>query len=81
MSRKGDCLDNAVSQNFFHSLKTKLVYHETFKIKAQVSEMVFEYIEIFCNRQRLHSYNNYISPVEFEEKILRKGIDNVWILC
>lgn len=71
MSRKGDCWDNAVSESFFHSLKTELVYHETFKTKAQASEMIFEYIEIFYNRQRLHSYNNYMSPVEFEEKMLR----------
>lgn len=71
MSRKGDCWDNAVSESFFHSLKTELVYHETFKTKAQANEMIFEYIEIFYNRQRLHSYNNYMSPVEFEEKMLR----------
>ena len=71
MSRKGDCWDNAVSESFFHSLKTELVYHETFKTKAQANEMIFEYIEIFYNRQRLHSYNNYMSPVKFEEKMLR----------
>jgi len=70
MSRKGDCWDNAVSESFFHSLKTELVYHEFFKTKAQANEMIFEYIEIFYNRQRLHSYNNYMSPVEFEEKML-----------
>ena len=44
MSRKGDCWDNAVSESFFHSLKTELVYHETFKTKAQANEMIFEYI-------------------------------------
>ena len=71
MSRKGNCWDNAVSESFFHSLKTELIYHENFKTKAQANEMIFEYIEIFYNRQRLHSYNNYMSPVEFEEKMLR----------
>jgi len=71
MSRKGNCWDNAVSESFFHSLKTELIYHENFKTKAQANEMIFEYIEIFYNRQRLHSYNNYLSPVEFEEKMLR----------
>ena len=71
MSRKGDCWDNAVSESFFHSLKTELIYHENFKTKAQANEMIFEYIEIFYNRKRLHSYNNYMSPVEFEEKMLR----------
>jgi putative transposase len=72
MSKKGDCWDNAVSESFFHSLKTELVYHESFKTKAQANEMIFEYIEIFYNRQRLHSYNNYMSPIEFEEKMLLK---------
>lgn len=72
MSRKGDCWDNAVSESFFHSLKTELVYHESFKTKAQANEMIFEYLEIFYNRQRLHSYNDYMSPVEFEEKMLLK---------
>lgn len=71
MSRKGNCWDNAVSESFFHSLKTELIYHENFKTKAQANEIIFEYIEIFYNRQRLHSYNNYLSPVEFEEKMLR----------
>jgi len=71
MSRKGNCWDNAVSESFFHSLKTELTFHENFRTKAQANEMIFEYIEIFYNRQRLHSYNNYMSPVEFEEKMLR----------
>ena len=70
----GDCWDNAVSESFFHFLKTELVYHESFKTKAQANEMIFEYIEIFYIRQRLHSYNNYMSPVEFEEKMLRLEI-------
>ena len=56
----------------FHYLETELVYHESFKTKAQANEMIFEYIEIFYNRQRLHSYNYYMSPVEFEEKMLHK---------
>lgn len=65
MNRKGDCWDNAVSESFFHSLKTELIYHENFKTKAQA-------IEIFYNKQRLHSYSDYLSPVEFEEKMLHK---------
>ena len=72
MSKKGDCWDNAVAESFFHSLKTELIYHEDFKTKAQANEMIFEYIEIFYNRKRLHSYNNYLSPSEFEEKMLQK---------
>lgn len=70
--RRMHCWDNAVSESFFHSLKTELIYHEDFKTKAQANEMIFEYIEIFYNRKRLHSYNNYLSPSEFEEKMLQK---------
>jgi transposase InsO family protein len=71
MSRKGNCWDNAVAESFFHSLKTELIHHETFYTKAQANEKIFEYIEIFYNRQRIHSSNNYMSPNEYEEKMLR----------
>ena len=74
MSKKGDCWDNAVSESFFHTLKTEFTHHENFQTKAEANEKIFEYIEIFYNRQRLHSSNNYISPVEFEEKMLQKEI-------
>ena len=71
MSKKGDCWDNAVAESFFHSLKTELIHHENFLTRKQANEKIFEYIEIFYNRQRLHSSNNYMSPSEFEEKMLR----------
>lgn len=74
MSRKGNCWDNAVAESFFHSLKTELTNHEEFETKAQANEKIFEYIEIFYNRQRMHSSNNYLSPTEFEEKMLLDGI-------
>ena len=67
---KGDCWDNAVAESFFHSLKTELIHYENFLTRKQANEKIFEYIEIFYNRQRLHSSNNYMSPSEFEEKIL-----------
>jgi len=66
MSAKGDCWDNAVSESFFHSLKTELVHHERFATRAEANQAIFEYVEIFYNRQRLHSYNGYMSPVDFE---------------
>ena len=66
MSRKGDCWDNAVSESFFHSLKTELVHHEKYKTREEARLSILEYIEVFYNRVRLHSYNNYMSPVEFE---------------
>jgi transposase InsO family protein len=72
MSRKGDCWDNAVAESFFHSLKTELIYHEKFITRAQANEKIFEYIEIFYNRKRIHSSNNYMSPCEFEEVMLQK---------
>lgn len=71
MSKKGDCWDNAVAESFFHSLKTELIHHEKFITRKQASEKIFEYIEIFYNRQRLHSSNGYMSPTEFEDKMLR----------
>ena len=63
MSRKGDCWDNAVSESFFHSLKTELVHHENYKTKAQANQSIFEYIEVFYNRKRLHSANDYLSEI------------------
>jgi len=71
MSRKGDCWDNAVSESFFHSLKTELVHHERFKTRAEANQAIFEYIEVFYNRQRLHSTNDYMSPVNYEIKMLQ----------
>ena len=71
MSRKGDCWDNAVSESFFHSLKTEMVNHRNFQTKAEANEAIFEYIEVFYNRQRLHSTNDYLSPVDYEMKMLQ----------
>ncbi len=71
MSRKGDCWDNAVSESFFHSLKTELVHHERFKTRAEANQAIFEYIEVFYNRQRLHSTNDYMSPVNYEAMMLQ----------
>ena len=70
MSRKGDCWDNAASESFFYSLKTELVYHERFKTRVEANQAIFEYIEVFCSRQRLHSTNNYMSPVNYKLKML-----------
>ena len=70
MSRKGNCWDNAVAESFFHTLKTELIYHEIYDTKAQANKSIFEYIEVYYNRQRSHSANNNLSPVEFEEKMM-----------
>lgn len=67
MSRKGECYDNAVVESFFHTLKTELIYLTEFETKRQAIDAIFEYIEVFYNRQRLHSSLGYMSPHQFEE--------------
>lgn len=69
MSRKGNCWDNAVSESFFHTLKTECVNHEKYPTREQAKKSIFDYIEVFYNRQRPHSNNGYLSPVEFEKQL------------
>jgi putative transposase len=71
MSRKGNCWDNSVSESFFHTLKNELVHHQRYATRAEAKQDIFEYIVVFFNRERLHSANDYLSPVEFE--ILQKA--------
>lgn len=68
MSRKGDCWDNAVAESFFKTLKTELTNHYQFNNQQEAKNVIFEYIEVFYNRIRTHSANNYLPPVEFERK-------------
>jgi transposase InsO family protein len=70
MSRKGNCYDNAVQESWYHSLKTELVFHERFKTRAEAISKIFEYIEVFYNRERLHSTLGYKSPAMFESEHL-----------
>jgi putative transposase len=65
MSGKGSCFDNAVMESFFSSLKRELIHLETFHTKAQARQSVFDYIEVFYNRQRRHSSLNQRSPMEY----------------
>jgi putative transposase len=67
MSRKGECLDNAVAESFFGTLKNELVYHDNYKSRAEAKQSIFEYIEVFYNRERRHAYLDYMTPVEFED--------------
>lgn len=69
MSRKGDCWDNAPSESFFHTLKTELIYHEDFTTREEAKRAIFEYIEVFYNRVRLHSSNDYRSPADYESAL------------
>ena len=68
ISGKGNCYDNAVAESFFHSLKTELVYFETYYTLEDARNNVFEYIEMYYNRTRPHSTLNYCSPVQFEQR-------------
>ncbi|MBC8357335.1 MAG: transposase, partial [Candidatus Aminicenantes bacterium] len=65
MSNKGNCFDNAMMESFFSSLKKELVHLMTFHSKDQARRAIFEYIEIFYNRQRRHSALNQKSPLEY----------------
>ena len=67
MSRKGECLDNACAETFFHSLKVEWIYGEPLKPRYVMAKGVREYIEVFYNRQRLHSKIGYLSPYDFEK--------------
>ena len=67
MSRKGNCWDNSVAESFFGTLKTELVHHSKFKTREEAKQEIFRYIEIFYNRKRIHSANDYLSPAEYED--------------
>jgi len=66
MSRKGNCYDNACVESFFGTIKTEMIAFERFKTRDDARRSIFEYIEVFYNRQRRHSTLGYKSPVEFE---------------
>ena len=70
MSHKGDCFDNAVMESFWSTLKTELVHHERYATREQARASIFEYIEVFYNRKRLHSALGYKSPEAFEAGLL-----------
>jgi putative transposase len=66
MSRKGDCWDNAVVERFFRSLKTERTNHRLYRTRDEAKQDMIDYIEMFYNSRRLHSYLGYLSPNEFE---------------
>lgn len=69
MSAQGNCYDNAAMESFWSTLKSELIGRHTFADLAQARLAVFDYIETFYNRQRLHSALGYQSPVEFEQQL------------
>lgn len=66
MSRTGNCYDNAAMESFWSTLKTELVYHEKFDTRETARRAIFEYVEVFYNRERRHSSIGYVSPESFE---------------
>lgn len=70
MSRKGNCYDNAYVESFFHTLKTELVYRTEFATREEAKKAIFEYIEVWYNRERLHSSLGYKAPAEYERLAL-----------
>ena len=77
MSRKGNCWDNAVAESFFATLKLELVYQSRWSTRTHARNEVFEYIELFYNRQRRHSALGYLSPDEFEDLANRHALPPV----
>ena len=65
MSGKANCYDNAVAESFFSTLKKELIYHHTYETRLIAKQSIFEYIEIFYNRKRIHSFLGNMSPVQF----------------
>lgn len=70
MSRQGNCYDNAVMESFFHTLKQECIDQLVKPTRAEMRSAIFEYIETFYNRNRLHSTLKYQSPVQFEQRYM-----------
>lgn len=71
MSRRGNCYDNAFVESFFRTLKVELVYRREFKTQDEAKAAIFEFIEVWYNRQRTHSSLDYKTPVEYEELTIK----------
>ena len=76
MSRRGNCYDNAVAESFFKTLKKELVRKQIFYSREVAASKIFEYIEMFYNPKRRHSYLNYLSPNEFEKRYNLESLKN-----
>jgi putative transposase len=77
MSRKGNCWDNAPMESFFKTLKVEEVYRRSYRTRDEARHGIFEYIEVFYNRQRLHSALGYETPEAFEAQSITKHHDRV----
>jgi transposase InsO family protein len=70
MSRKRDCYDNALMENWNHSFKVEAIHGEQFKTREQAKQHIFDYIEVYYNRKRIHSALGYQTPEQFEQSYL-----------
>ncbi|KTC81422.1 IS3 family transposase [Legionella brunensis] len=66
MSRKGNCWDNAIAESFFHTLKVELVHQCIYTTREQARLSLFQYLEVYYNKNRMHSAIDYCTPFEFE---------------
>lgn len=69
MSRRGNCYDNAVVESFFSSLKNELIHHQDYHTRDQARMEIFEYIELFYNRRRIHQSLDYEAPLVYEQRV------------
>jgi putative transposase len=69
MSRTGNCYDNAFAESFFATLKKELIYRQNFETRSEAKKAIFEFIEVWYNRSRIHSSIGYMTPVQFEESL------------
>ncbi len=60
-----------MAESFFHTLKTGLIHHENFQTREEAQQAIFEYIDVFYNRQRKHSTNGYLAPFKYEQEAAR----------
>ncbi len=67
MSRKGCCWDNAVAESFFNNIKNEMIFSSKYNCQNEARAAIFDYIEIFYNRQRIHQSLEYKTPNDFEE--------------
>ena len=66
MSRKGNCWDNAISESFFHTLKVELIHQQKYLTRQEAKSNIFQYIEGYYNKKRMHSSIDYKTPYEVE---------------
>ncbi|MBI4428344.1 MAG: IS3 family transposase [Ignavibacteriales bacterium] len=69
ISRTGNCYENAVTESFFHTFKIEHVFFSRFETRQKTRTSVFDYIELFYNRQRIHSTINNLSPMQYEQQL------------